>query len=76
MESNVSGHVRLVKRARGDQFYVKYRLRSGRQIQKRFGPVWKERGRPPEEAEEDLDVSRDVSRTARFEQPSGVTERT
>jgi integrase len=44
----VSGHVRVIERRRGPQFYVKYRLASGRQVQKRLGPVWKGRGRPPE----------------------------
>jgi integrase len=44
----VSGHVRVIERRRGPQFYVKYRLASGRQVQKRLGPVWQGRGRPPE----------------------------
>lgn len=43
----VSGHVCLVKRKRGDQWYLRYRLPSGRQVQKRLGPAWTERGRPP-----------------------------
>jgi hypothetical protein len=43
----VSGHVRLVTRKRGDQWYAKYRLPSGRQVQKRLGPAWTERSRPP-----------------------------
>src|SRR5215218_7899619 len=45
---NVTGHVRLVKRARGAKWYVKYRLVDGRQVQKLLGPAWTERGRPPE----------------------------
>jgi integrase len=45
--AHVSGHVRIVKRKRGDQWYAKYRLPSGRQVQKRLGPVWTERSRPP-----------------------------
>jgi integrase len=48
MASQVSGHVRLVKRKRGsDKWYVKYRLTDGRQVQKCLGPAWDERGRPP-----------------------------
>src|SRR5829696_5526166 len=48
MTQNVTGHVRLVKRARGDKWYAKYRLADGRQVQKLLGPAWTERGRPPE----------------------------
>jgi integrase len=44
----VSGHVRRVKRKRGDQWYVKYRLPDGRQVQKRLGPAWDGPGRPPD----------------------------
>lgn len=43
----VSGHVFQVKRARGVQWYAKYRLPDGRQVQKRLGPEWSEKGRPP-----------------------------
>lgn len=43
----VSGHVFRVTRARGPQWYAKYRTPDGRQIQKRLGPAWTERGRPP-----------------------------
>jgi integrase len=43
----VSGHVRLVKRKRRDQWYVKYRLPSGKQVEKRLGPAWTERSVPP-----------------------------
>jgi integrase len=46
--SRVSGHVELIKRKRGPQFYVKYRLADGRQRMKRLGPAWSQRGRPPE----------------------------
>lgn len=45
---NVSGHVRLAKRKRGDQWYAKYRLPDGRQVQKKLGPAWSGPGRPPE----------------------------
>jgi integrase len=42
----MSGHVFLVDRQRGPQWYVKYRLPDGRQVQKRLGPAWTGRGRP------------------------------
>ena len=42
-----SGHVFRVERQRGPQWYAKYRLADGRQIQRRLGPAWTERGRPP-----------------------------
>jgi integrase len=32
---------------RGPVWYAKYRLPDGRQVQKRVGPAWTERGRPP-----------------------------
>lgn len=44
---NVSGHVRIVKRERGDVWYMKYRLPDGRQVQKKLGPAHKGKGRPP-----------------------------
>ena len=48
MPASVSGHVKLAKRKHGDQWYVKYRLPSGRQVEKRLGPAWSGRGpRPP-----------------------------
>lgn len=43
----ISGHVRLVARKRGPQFYVKYRPADGRQVERRLGPAWTQRGRPP-----------------------------
>ncbi len=43
----VSGHVFRIDRKRGPQWYVKYRLPDGRQAQKRLGPAWTQRGRPP-----------------------------
>src|SRR5215213_2425089 len=43
----VSGHVFRVARKRGPQWYVKYRLSDGRQVQRRLGPDWTEKGRPP-----------------------------
>jgi integrase len=36
-----------VERARGRVWYAKYRLPSGRQVQKKIGPAWTGRGRPP-----------------------------
>jgi integrase len=41
-----SGHVFRVERKRGPQWYAKYRLPDGRQIQRRLGPAWSGRGRP------------------------------
>src|SRR6476659_4094552 len=48
MESDrpISGHVFRVERKRGPQWYAKYRLPDGRQVQKRVGPAWTGRGRP------------------------------
>ena len=42
-----SGHVFRVERKRGAVWYAKYRLPDGRQVQRRIGPAWSERGRPP-----------------------------
>ncbi len=42
-----SGHVFRVERKRGAVWYAKYRLPDDRQVQKRIGPAWSERGRPP-----------------------------
>src|SRR4051794_1998116 len=42
-----SGHVFRVVRKRGPQWYAKYRLPDGRQVQRRIGPAWTDRGRPP-----------------------------
>jgi len=41
-----TGHVFRVERKRGPQWYAKYRLPDGRQVQRRIGPAWTERGRP------------------------------
>jgi integrase len=41
-----TGHVFQVERARGPVWYAKYRLPDGRQVQKKIGPAWTERGRP------------------------------
>jgi integrase len=42
----VSGHVFRRRGARGDVWYAKYRLPDGRQVKRRVGPAWSERGRP------------------------------
>lgn len=42
-----SGHVFKVDRKRGPVYYAKYRLPNGRQVQKKLGPAWTGRGRPP-----------------------------
>jgi integrase len=42
-----SGHVFRVERKRGPVWYAKYRLSDGRQLQRKLGPAWSERGRPP-----------------------------
>ena len=41
-----SGHIFRVDRVRGPVWYAKYRLPDGRQVQKKIGPAWTERGRP------------------------------
>jgi len=41
-----TGHVFRVERVRGPVWYAKYRLPDGRQVQKKLGPAWTERGRP------------------------------
>jgi integrase len=42
-----SGQVAIIKRKRGPVWYARYRLPSGRQVQKLLGPVWTGSGRPP-----------------------------
>ena len=42
-----TGHVFRVERARGPVWYCKYRLADGRQVQRKLGPAWVDRGRPP-----------------------------
>ncbi len=41
-----TGHVFRTERKRGPQWYAKFRLPDGRQVQRRIGPAWTERGRP------------------------------
>ena len=43
-----SGHAFRVDRVRGPVWYAKYRLPDGCQVQKKIGPAWADRGRPPE----------------------------
>jgi integrase len=42
-----TGHVFRVDRKRGPVWYAKYRLPDGRQVQKKLGLAWTDRGRPP-----------------------------
>src|SRR4051794_30995792 len=42
-----TGHVFRREGVRRATWYAKYRLPDGRQVQKRIGPAWTERGRPP-----------------------------
>jgi integrase len=41
-----SGFVFRVERARGPQWYAKWREPGGRQVKRRIGPAWTSRGRP------------------------------
>src|ERR1700742_3711874 len=45
--ASVTGHVKLIRRKRGDQWYAKWRGLDGKQVQRKLGPAWTERGRPP-----------------------------
>jgi integrase len=42
-----SGHVFCIQRQNGLVWYANYRTGTGRQIQKKLGPAWTRRGRPP-----------------------------
>ena len=42
-----SGHVFCVQRQHGLVWYAKYRTGTGQQIQRKVGPAWTRRGRPP-----------------------------
>jgi integrase len=44
----VSGHLFQRKGKRGSVWDAKYRLRDGRLVQKRIGPVWRGKDRPPQ----------------------------
>lgn len=45
-EQPISGHVFRFEGKRGPVWRAKYRLPDGRQVQRRIGPAWTERGRP------------------------------
>jgi len=44
--TRASGRVYVRQRKRGDQWYMQYRV-DGRRFNRRLGPVWREKGRPP-----------------------------
>lgn len=46
-ETHVSGHVVLREGSRGPVYYLKYRLPDGRQVKRRLGKAWTQRGRAP-----------------------------
>ncbi len=46
-DKRVTGHVYTVDRTSGPQWYVKYRLADGRQVQRKLGPAHTGRGRCP-----------------------------
>jgi integrase len=46
-DAHVSGHVVLRQGSRGAVYYLKYRLPDGRQIKRRLGKAWTQRGRAP-----------------------------
>jgi integrase len=77
---NATGHVKLVRRKRGDQWYVKYRRPDGRQVERKLGPAWTGSGRPPaghftrRTAEEALQAILTDARRGSFDTPpSGAT---
>lgn len=45
-DTPISGHVYLRDGTRGAVWYSKYRLPDGRQVKRRIGPAWTDRGRP------------------------------
>lgn len=47
IDARITGHVLLRKGKRGSVYYLKYRLADGRQVKRRLGFAWIERGRPP-----------------------------
>jgi integrase len=46
-DTRVSGHVILRQGSRGPIYYLKHRLPDGRQVKRRLGKAWTERGRAP-----------------------------
>jgi integrase len=79
-QENASGHVFLVKRKRGVQWYAKYRI-GDRQVQKRLGPAHTGKGRPPaghftkRTAEQALEAILTDARRGQLATPSGQTFR-
>lgn len=80
--ARATGHVFLVDRKAGPQWYAKYRLPSGRQVQQRLGPAHTGRGRRPaghhteRTARDALDAILTDARRGTLEnaqEPSGVT---
>ena len=47
MSARITGHVSFKPRQHGSVWYLKYRLADGRQVQRKLGPAWTGRGRPP-----------------------------
>ena len=45
--ARVTGHISLRDRESGSVWYLKYRLADGRQVQRKLGPAWTDKGRPP-----------------------------
>jgi integrase len=77
--ARATGHVKLVERKPGDQWYVKYRRPDGRQVERKLGPAWTGNGRPPagytrRTAEEALqDILTDLRRGVGGPDGTGVT---
>jgi len=46
-DTHASGHVILRQGSRGPVYYLKYRLPDGRQVKRRLGKAWTQRGRAP-----------------------------
>lgn len=46
-DTRASGHVILRQGSRGPVYYLKYRLPDGRQVKRRLGKAWAQRGRAP-----------------------------
>jgi integrase len=46
-DTQASGHVILRQGSRGSVYYLKYRLPDGRQVKRRLGKAWTQRGRAP-----------------------------
>ena len=45
--ANPTGYVRTIKRASGPVFYAHIRTADGRRLQRKLGPAWLTRSRPP-----------------------------